>query len=105
MLLQSRQLLPAGVFKKRTVTGLGYLISILLLIADICRVWSPDTKHPIGARFVEKMRGVTDALKRGYLKEFMIVAGTNRDDHDDALEVFIWSIAYNNGVATTYLNS
>ncbi|EYC09393.1 hypothetical protein Y032_0060g3090 [Ancylostoma ceylanicum] len=80
-ILASRRLLPANVFKKRTIDG------------DL-RAYVMNSAELLGGRFVQKFKGVNEALERRYLRELILVVTATEDSDKDAIEVYSWRLRY-----------
>ncbi|KAK6758909.1 hypothetical protein RB195_016253 [Necator americanus] len=80
-ILASRRLLPTKVFKKRTIDG------------DV-RAYVMDTNELLGARLMQKFKGVTDAVKQSYLHELILVVSTSEENDKDAIETYMWRMRY-----------
>ncbi|CAI4224398.1 unnamed protein product [Auanema sp. JU1783] len=92
-ILESRRLVPPEVFKKRT-------------IEDVVKTYVMNLKHPLGLRIANKFRGAGEAIKAGYMDTFVLVISENRDNPDDAIEVYTWKMNYNeDGTCTASLSS
>ncbi|KAE9420246.1 hypothetical protein Angca_009507 [Angiostrongylus cantonensis] len=80
-ILASRRLLPQNVFKKRN-------------IHRKLRVYVMNSSEILGARLVQKFRGVTDAIKQCYLRELTLVVSPTNEDVNDAIEMYTWRMRY-----------
>ncbi|KAL6743758.1 hypothetical protein Aduo_016764 [Ancylostoma duodenale] len=80
-ILASRRLMPTNVFKKRTIDG------------DL-RAYVMNSAELLGGRFVQKFKGVNEALERRYLRELILVVSASEDDDEDAIEMYTWRLRY-----------
>ncbi|VDM75266.1 unnamed protein product [Strongylus vulgaris] len=80
-ILSCRRLMPSNVFKKRTIDG------------DL-RAYVMDTSELLGARFVQKFKGINSAVEKGYLHELMLVVTPTEEDDKDAIEMYTWRMRY-----------
>lgn len=74
-ILASRNLLPQKNFKKRTIDGQ-------------LRAYVMDGTEVLGARLIQKFKGVTHALEHQYLRELILVVSASEDDENDAIEMY-----------------
>ncbi|CAJ0589658.1 unnamed protein product [Cylicocyclus nassatus] len=80
-ILACRRLMPSNVFKKRIIDG------------DL-RAYVMDTTELLGARFVQKFKGINSAVEKGYLQELMLVVSPTDEDDMDAIELYTWRMRY-----------
>ncbi|KJH53169.1 HORMA domain protein [Dictyocaulus viviparus] len=87
-ILSSRRLLPQNVFKKRNIDGNDRCVEGYL------RAYVMDTKEILGARLVQKFKGVTTAVEQRYLRELILVVSPTNEDMNDAIEMYTWTMRY-----------
>uniref|UniRef100_A0A7I4Y946 HORMA domain-containing protein n=1 Tax=Haemonchus contortus TaxID=6289 RepID=A0A7I4Y946_HAECO len=80
-IIASRGLLPSNNFKKRQIDG------------DL-RAYVMNSHEVLGARFVQKFKGVSEAIDKKYLRELMLVISPREDDENDAIEIHCWRLRY-----------
>ncbi|KAL6729699.1 hypothetical protein Aduo_000732 [Ancylostoma duodenale] len=80
-ILASRRLLPKNAFKTRVIDG------------DL-RAYVMDTSDVLGARLVQKFKGVNHAVEHRYLRELMLVVSATEEDEKDAIEMYTWRLRY-----------
>ncbi|ETN73689.1 HORMA domain protein [Necator americanus] len=80
-ILASRRLLPKNVFKTRVIDG------------DL-KACVMDTSDVLGARLVQKFKGINHAVELRYLRELMLVVSATEEDEKDAIEMYTWRLRY-----------
>ncbi|KAK6055768.1 HORMA domain protein [Cooperia oncophora] len=80
-IIASRGLLPSNNLKKRTIDG-------------NVRAYVMNSSEILGARLVQKFKGVSDAVEKNYLRELMLVISPTEQDENDAIEVYCWRLRY-----------
>lgn len=53
-----------------------------------------DGTEVLGARLIQKFKGVTHALEHQYLRELILVVSASEDDENDAIEMYTWRLRY-----------
>uniref|UniRef100_A0A0K0DCL8 HORMA domain-containing protein n=1 Tax=Angiostrongylus cantonensis TaxID=6313 RepID=A0A0K0DCL8_ANGCA len=87
--LACRKLLPDNTFKKRNIDGMFYKDQFCKL-----RAYVMNSSEVLGARLVEKFRGVTIAIEQRYLRELTLVVSGTEEDLNDAIEMYTWRMRY-----------
>ncbi|KAK5971868.1 HORMA domain-containing protein [Trichostrongylus colubriformis] len=80
-IIANRKLLPQNNFKKRNIDG-------------STRAYVMNSSEILGARFIQKFKGVTEALSKKYLREIILVVSPTEDDENDAIEMYCWRVRY-----------
>lgn len=58
------------------------------------RAYVMDGTEVLGARLIQKFKGVTHALEHQYLRELILVVSASEDDENDAIEMYTWRLRY-----------
>lgn len=58
------------------------------------RAYVMDTSEVLGARLVQKFKGVNHAVEHRYLRELMLVVSATEEDEKDAIEMYTWRLRY-----------
>ncbi|KIH51643.1 HORMA domain protein [Ancylostoma duodenale] len=94
-ILASRRLMPTNVFKKRTIDDhIEIVICPCTYVLGDLRAYVMNSAELLGGRFVQKFKGVNEALERRYLRELILVVSASEEDDKDAIEMYTWRLRY-----------
>ncbi|EPB73838.1 HORMA domain protein [Ancylostoma ceylanicum] len=90
--------LRGGLHKKeidrKSISSKSSFANRFMYILGDLRAYVMNSAELLGGRFVQKFKGVNEALERRYLRELILVVTATEDSDKDAIEVYSWRLRY-----------